>query len=193
MRLSSLGAKVAAAYLLLAGLGSAQLLQVGIKGGVPLTDAFSSSTGASLIAPSNSKEFVIGPTAELRLPVVGLGVEADALYRPVSYSAFKGKNVVSTSSASWQFPILAKYRFGPPLVKPYAEAGPVFRAAGSDLSTLSHAGFALGAGVEVGLLRLHVSPEIRYLRWASDSGKNAPLGILRSNQNEAQFLIGLTF
>ena len=82
-------------------------LTVGVKGGLPFTDSFKDRTYqeaitvlnpglpapvTTLIIPihtySDSKNFLIGPTIELRLPL-GLAVEADALYRSRSASPFK--------------------------------------------------------------------------------------------------------
>ncbi len=166
----------------------------GIKGGVPFTGGFQSTVSSFGNAFTDSKEYAIGPMVELWLPF-GLGVEADALYRPLSYS-FEGVQRTGTkvngSIGSWEFPILAKYRIALPLVKPYIEAGPSFRANGGAGAFLAHSGFAFGGGVEVGLLKLHVSPEIRFTHWGPDSG--VPLfGTLHSGQNQAEFLIGLTF
>ncbi len=63
------------------------IFSFGIKGGVPLTDAFTDTTtrGVDVITHtfSNTKNYVIGPTVELSLPF-GFAVEADALYRPLN-------------------------------------------------------------------------------------------------------------
>ncbi len=171
-----------------------QSFEFGIKGGVPFTGAFQSTVSSFGTAFTDSKEYAIGPMVELWLPF-GLGVEADALYRPLSYS-FEGSQTsgtrVNNSIGSWEFPVLGKYRFSLPLVKPYIEAGPSFRANGGAGAFLAHAGFAFGGGVEVGLLKLHVSPELRFTHWGPDTG--VPLfGTLHSGQNQAEFLIGLTF
>jgi hypothetical protein len=137
-----------------------------------------------------------------------LAVEADALYRPLNvvgfsetapplqpvqvYSRFGG------NYGSWEFPILAKYRFSFPVVKPYLEAGPSFRAGSAPpLSRLASDGVTVGTGVDLHLLFLHISPEIRYTRWASDSptSPGSPLAVtyVLSNQNQVEFLVGLTF
>src|SRR3954468_955496 len=73
---------------------------VGVKGGVPLTDAFADRSVRQVIGTipnpfgpaqtlsqtirfsTGSRSFVLGPTLELRMPF-GLAVEADALYRPM--------------------------------------------------------------------------------------------------------------
>jgi hypothetical protein len=176
-------------------------LSVGIKGGVPLTDAFSDHTamGVDTLTHtfSDSKEYVIGPTVELTLPF-GFAIEADALYRPLSLAT---DNTVfpqpprhfSTNVNSWEFPILGKYHFlHTPVVKPYVEAGPIFRHVGSQASYLSNSGFALGGGIDLKLLLVKITPELRYSRWGGDAHVqffNAP----PSQLNQAEFLIGISF
>ncbi|HYL75480.1 MAG TPA: outer membrane beta-barrel protein [Bryobacteraceae bacterium] len=175
---------------------------VGIKGGVPWTDAFSDTTthGVDTIthAFSDSKKFVIGPMVELNLPL-GVSIEADALYRPLNLTTMntvlpRPPLTFVNDISSWEFPILGKYHFlHLPLVKPYAEAGPIFRHVGSDASYLSKKGFALGAGVDFKLLLLKLTPEIRYSRWGSDATASPVFNIVPSKQNQAEFLIGLSF
>src|SRR5713226_3919477 len=107
---------------------SQRLISFGVKGGVPLTDALSQS---------RSKNYVIGPMVELKLPL-GFAIEADALYRPLNLTILSifAANVDNVGSV--EFPILAKYHFlHTPVVKPYAEAGPIFRHVGSEASYLS--------------------------------------------------------
>jgi hypothetical protein len=117
---------------------------------------------------------------ELHLPL-GFSVEADALDHPLDLtqeiktatSTFRNSTIIN----SWDFPILAKYHFLPfPIVKPYLEAGPSFRATGAVSNYFSKAGFTIGAGVEIKILRLRVEPELRYIRWGrtltSPAGKS---------------------
>lgn len=180
------------------------LLSFGVKGGVPLTDGLGSTVFggiASVMTVSQaSKNYVIGPMVELHLPF-GLSVEADALYRPVDLTTgtvFLPTNTLtkhSESISSMEFPILLKAHFLPiPVVKPYVAAGPTFRYVGSKVPYLSNAGFALGAGVDFKLLLIRLSPELRYSRWGHDSP--SPLrnvSLPPSNQNQVEFLIGLSF
>jgi hypothetical protein len=170
----------------------AQTFNYGLRGGVPLTNAFQTVTSGVSSIFSDSKGYVFGPTFEVRLPF-GLGVEVDALYRPLSYESQNANSTAShTSFGSWEFPVLGKYRFAFPIVKPFVDAGPSFRSLGNGGSFLSGKGFALGAGVEAGLFHVHLSPELRYTHWGTD-GAGRPLSILQSGQNQVEFLIGLTF
>jgi hypothetical protein len=180
--------------------GAEHIFSFGIKGGVPLTDAFSDQTtmGVDLVTHtySNSRNYVIGPTVELSLPF-GFSVEADALYRPLNLVI--DNTVVpqplarsSTDISSWEFPILGKYHFlHTPIVKPYVEAGPTFRHVGAEGSYLSNSGFALGAGVDLHLLLIRVTPEIRFSRWSGDGA--ATFVRPASQLNQAEFLIGISF
>jgi len=52
-------------------------------------------------------------------------------------------------------------------------------------------GFVIGAGIDVHALVIHISPEIRYTRWASPHFNLN--GVINSNQNQAEFLVGITF
>jgi outer membrane protein with beta-barrel domain len=164
-----------------------QFLSVGIKAGVPLNDVFVNSGSGDLIG--NTNRFIIGPEAEVRLPF-HLGIEVDALYRHYSLGG--------NSTNEWDFPVLLKYRFkGVPLVRPYVEAGPIFNHV-SDIihvtSNSSTGGFAIGAGVDIHPVLIHITPEIRYVHWGSENYNFAALGsALASNQNQTLFLVGLTF
>jgi hypothetical protein len=174
---------------------------IGVKSGIPLSDAFSDFTahGVDVIthAFSDTKNYVIGPVVELGLPL-GFSVEADALYRPLNLTTDitvvprpATRSVVDIGS--WEFPILGKYHFlHVPLVRPYVEAGPVFRAVGGRGSYLSNSGAALGGGLDIKILRVRVMPEIRYSRWGSDSTA-ANLAAFPSNLNQAEFLIAIGF
>jgi hypothetical protein len=53
-------------------------------------------------------------------------------------------------------------------------------------------GFVVGGGVDIHAVFLHISPEIRFTRWNSTQITDA-LGLLHSNLNQAEFLVGFTF
>lgn len=180
------------------------LFSFGIKGGFPLTDPLSDATFNSVDVVthvfSSAKNYVIGPMVELNLPF-GLAVEADALYRPLDVTTqtrvipLTSVSRLSENISSMEFPILAKAHFlHTPIVKPYVEAGPIFRYVGSKVPYLSNSGLAAGVGVDFKLLLVRITPELRYSHWGSDSA--SPLrniSLPPSNQNQAEFLIGLSF
>jgi hypothetical protein len=188
--------------MLLAGASFGQTFFVGAKSGIPLTDAFSNETAMGVDttthAYSQSKNYVIGPAAEVGLPL-GFSVEVDALYRPLNLAVdFTGLVLgtvhTSTEFQSWEFPILGKYHFvRTAVVSPYVEAGPIFRTVSGGGSYLSNKGLALGGGVEIKIWKLRVMPELRYSHWGQDAAASPNAPQYPSNQNQAEFLIGFGF
>ncbi|MEO8099403.1 MAG: hypothetical protein ABI811_16990 [Acidobacteriota bacterium] len=159
----------------------AQPVGVGIKLGVPATDAFKVIQTSSI---SSSDHFVWGPYLELHLPG-GNSVEIDALRRGYDFNVFKGN--------SYEFPVVLKHRIGSGLIRPYFEGGAAFsRLSDIRLSTLNHRsnyGIVAGGGVQINLLLLKLSPEVRYTGWALRNFD----GTLRTNRNQIQVLMGFGF
>ena len=206
--------------LLLAAAAFGQPISVGLKIGAPLNDAFSIATGSTTYT-DNTHRYVLGPFVELRLPV-HFSIEADALYKSFEYQSISniGGTIFnsSTSSGSWEFPILLKYRILPdlPIIKPYIEGGPSFsrlsgiknlfscggascggESSGSsgtpaELNHSSNYGLTFGAGIDFHVILLHIAPEVRYTRWGFENFRSAN-GLLNSNQNQAEFLVGISF
>lgn len=98
-------------------------VKFGLKGGLNLT---SLSTDADE-AISNQAGFFVGPTVKFTLPVVGLSVDASALYDQ-RQAKLKGANSEETFKAqSIQIPINIRYGVGlSSLVNVFAFAGPQF-------------------------------------------------------------------
>lgn len=197
----------------------AQPLSLGIKVGVPLTDAFhAASTGdSSYIA--HTRRFLIGPTAELELPL-GFSVELDVLYRSQSYrSQLQGNSTTLsgyTTSGAWEFPVMAKYKLFHGPVRPYVLGGLAFNrlsgvtetltctgsgcTSGSSITTgtpgeLDHrtsVGIVLGGGLQVNALVVKLSPEIRYTGWTLPNF-SSPSGAFKSIQNQAEVMVGINF
>lgn len=198
-----------------------QPISFGIKGGMPMTDFVDAASSGRFTASSVTNRYIVGPTVELRLPF-GLGVEADVLYRHFRYTSAGivgiGPNNTSlftdTTSGAWEFPLLAKYRFKGKLVRPYVDAGvswdklsgltQAVKSVVNNVTTTSTTsnpfelhdnvsrGFVLGAGLDVKVLLLHISPEVRFTRWGARHFID-PAGIVNSKQNQAEFLVGFTF
>jgi Outer membrane protein beta-barrel domain len=186
-----------------------QIFSGGIKGGVPLTDFFSTVQSQSFTFNPSTNRYIVGPTAELHFPF-GLGVEVDALYRHMSYTGAGVLSGVSAAShfdsGNWEFPVLLKYRFAAKVVRPFVDAGvawnklsgvsqSVSQSISNGSPTVVHkdstAGFVIGAGVDLHFV-VHIMPEIRYTRWGSTQIID-PTTLLKSNQNQAEFLLGITF
>jgi opacity protein-like surface antigen len=188
-------------FCLVLGAAAAQPVMGGLKIGAPLTDAFDIATVPSpfMALTANANGYTLGPFIEVRLPL-NLSIEGDALYRGYNFSITTGSTVASTHSSSWDFPIVAKYHFFKGPVKPYVEGGLDFSHLGSfktmpDITQAlapnhnSNFGVVLGAGVQLNLLILRISPEIRY---TGDTLKNFT-GVLDSNRNQLAFLVGIGF
>lgn len=198
--------------LLLLGAAGAfsQPLSFGVKGGLPLTDFFDtvSTQGANFNA--GTKQYIVGPTVELRLPA-GFGIEFDALYRRFHYDSNFNllgavANVATTGNA-WEFPLLLKKKFAAGPVRPFVDGGVSFdRISGLTKSVKNLAqspsalknnfapGIAIGGGIDFHLFFLHITPEIRYTRWTREHFSQVQSGgSLNSNQNQAEFLVGFTF
>jgi hypothetical protein len=160
----------------------AQPLGVGLKLGVPATEAFKVVQQQSL---ASSQNFVWGPYLELRLPG-GNSVEIDALRRKYDF-------LTAGTANTWEFPVVVKHRIGSHLIKPYFEAGAAFsRLSDIRLSTLQHRsnyGLVAGGGVEFNLLMFKVSPEVRWTGW----GLRSFDGGLQSNRNQFAVLMGFGF
>jgi Outer membrane protein beta-barrel domain len=185
----------------------AQPFSVGIKAGVPLSDFVSATQSGTFDYTSQTQRYIIGGTAELRLPL-GFAVEFDAMYRHLQYSATgelpQGLATNTTTAGNWEFPLLLKYRFAFPVVRPYVDGGVAWDALTGLKQTVTQpgnpfqvkndgaTGFVLGGGIDIHAVFVHISPELRYTRWFS-----APItdvgGLLRSGQNQAEFLVGFTF
>jgi len=179
----------------------------GVRGGVPFTNFFQSVSNPSETFDSTATRFIIGPTVEVHLPA-GLGLEADALFRHFQYdgSINLGEEILHNSASNaWEFPLLVKYRTTGEFVRPFLDAGVAFdhwsgtkqlasltQLSSSSGTSGSNAGFVVGAGIELHLPLVKLSPEIRYTRWGAASVKDLG-GALQSNQNQAEFLVGLTF
>jgi opacity protein-like surface antigen len=205
----------------------AQPVSVGIRAGMPLTDFVSTVQNQFSDFYSNTRPYILGPTIEFRLPA-GLGIELDALYRRLNYSgtvglltddfygtpAVIGTAISSTSADAWEFPLLLKYRFHVPVVKPYVDAGfawdtlaglkqSIRQTVGAitnnsttstpaDLSKKGTSGFVIGAGLDIHAVVMHLSPEVRYTHWGAAHFED-PAGLVKSNQSQAEFLLGITF
>ena len=111
------------------GLAFAQPFSFGVKGGLPLTDFVNAVNTQNFTASANTHRYIVGPTAELRLPF-GLGVEFDVLYRHFGYDSSGGISGITstfttrdTTGSAWEFPLLAKYRFPAKVLRPFVDAG----------------------------------------------------------------------
>src|SRR5262249_37515515 len=125
-------------YFFIAASASAQIVSVGVRAGVPLTQAVNGNfSGPTQMLDTG--RWTIGPTIEFRLPF-GFSVGVDALYRGYR-EQFSGalSEIVADASGGptfpalffssrsntkvWDFPVLLKYRIGSRRLRPFVGAG----------------------------------------------------------------------
>ena len=100
-------------------------IKFGLQGGLNLTNVSDFSFNAEGVenAVKNKAGFFIGPTVKFTLPVVGLGIDAAALYDQREAKT----NEETLKSQSIQIPVNVRYGFGiGSLAEIFAFAGPQF-------------------------------------------------------------------
>jgi hypothetical protein len=156
---------------------------------------------------------------ELGLPL-GFAFEVDALYHRngylIGYGNFAGSIIESERANSWEFPMLLKYKLPVPGIKPFFDVGLAPRTISG---TISQSGFSVdiqtgqrtpfnnkvgtnwsssygivtGGGVQFGVGRLRLSPEVRYTHWTSTpiNGTFGDGPSYYGNQEQVDVLIGI--
>ena len=112
------------AVALLTAAPSQAQVKFGLKGGLNVTDM---SLSSEVLNESNKTGFFVGPTVKFTLPIVGLGIDASALYdqRDAKLKGEDGSENVSLRSIN--IPINVRYTFGmSSLAAIYLAAGPQF-------------------------------------------------------------------
>ena len=193
-----------------------QVVCVGVKAGMPLTDLVR-TTGEIGGSPfrANTNRFTVGPALDFRLPL-GLGVEFGAMYKRFDQQAGQVQVIAEPSTpyrveyssyaragGSWEFPILGQYRFLGKTARPYVEAGfsfnhlsdvfAPFRTLVSQSAILvpsgrseNRRGLVMGAGVEIRLAFVYLVPGLRYTHYG-DTHSWLP------SASAVDFLVGFTF
>lgn len=151
---------------------SAQRVSLGVVVGGYANRDFDPGSGQP-----DSGGYIVGPSFDLRFfPQLSLGVEA--LYKPLHF------RVPPFTVVTWQFPVLARYKFALGRVRPLLEAGPSFRSAGNLNGTYpSHFGASVGVGFETQWQRVRIAPRVRYTRWAEDR----PTQLRRTRSDQLEF------
>ena len=189
-----------------------QPLTIGVKGGLRVTSDIEG------IGASESQPYLVGPMIEARWR--RFAFEFDALYSRVGYSStfgsFYGTSTQRVRANSWEFPLLAKYRvalhglrlyplvgYAPRHVSgTYIDTGysvdfntglrSPFRFSGSTGYDTGHA-LVAGGGLDFAAGHIHITPEVRYLRWKDPLFTNygSQGYYLSVPQNEVQILLGI--
>jgi hypothetical protein len=209
--------KLALAFLIcqLAGLGElhAQRISLGVEAGVPVTESFDKGFIYRGAFDPTTTRYTVGPPIEVRLGS-RFAVAFDALYQPFS---FRQSNIIGTPSswkttgALWQFPVLLRYHILEGPIQPFIAAGPSFQVVTNitqsymtvidQTATISHpqpeqraiAGFAAGGGLGFSIWRLHISPELRYTRWAAENFDFTQTNHVGTKLNQIQLLVAVMF
>jgi len=188
----------------------AQTFSVGGKAGATLSDPFvlNSSTSSLNNYSVNPQRYLFGGTFELGLPYQ-FSFETDAIYKRLEYASspflFPTSFQLSTTANSWEFPLLAKRGFSTPIGRLFGDGGVSFRHVGGttnpalegttdplELTNSWSTGFVAGGGMDFAYGSIHVSPEVRYTRWGT-ANFNSSNGVLTSNLNALDIMIGITF
>ena len=176
-----------------------QTVSIGVVGGAGLTDDFRREVLPAFqgvpgeINYSTPKRYIAGAMVELGL-ALHFSLEVDGLYRPLGYT-FAGiepngtlNSVSPATVVTWEFPVLAKYKFSFRGVTPFMEAGPSFRTTGNlNSANPSHYGITAGFGVEVHVCSLNIAPAVRYTHWAADTVQS-----VQTIPNQLEFLVGFS-
>jgi opacity protein-like surface antigen len=180
---------------------------IGVRGGVPLGDVIETVQSGSSVS-SSTDHYVVGPTLGIRLPL-GFSVAADALFTRLTLSTTSSatSTSISASASSWEFPVLLRFTAGRQGIAPFVGAGVSVRhlsdfgnigpfltnSSGNVVGTPTTVGFVIGGGLQFKLGFLHISPEIRYTHWGENHISAAFQNVIKTNDNEGQILVGLTF
>jgi len=197
----------------------AQPISIGVKGGVPITDAFETFQGNSAFYATNTKRYLVGPSFQINLPA-RFSIEIDALYKRLGYqynqSLSTGTVTTRTVANSWEFPALVRFAITPGPIRPFVAAGGSVRNISgiesvrdtintglapvrvqlnnaSEFNKRNDLGFVFGGGLEFRLGRLRITPEVRYTRWGSENFRDPVNALLRTNRNQGDFLLGFAF
>jgi hypothetical protein len=138
---------------------------------------------ATFTSSAGPRSFAGGPLAALELPK-RLSIEVQAIYRPLRSSVqvflpdTRKDLRLADHRSTWEFPVLAQYRWRIRRAKPFVEMGPSFRLL-QDVYGAAPYGIAAGAGVEEHVGRLQIAPGLRFTHWAQHN-PSAPTDPRRS-------------
>jgi len=124
-----------------------------------------------------------------------LSVEIGLIYRPMYARDISQYSNGSTRQdrftvLTWQFPVLARYRFRLRGVDPFMEAGPSFRSSGNlNNANPSRFGMTGGAGIEWHRPAFTLAPTLRYTYWNADVNASG----MATHRNQAELFLNFRF
>ncbi|MDL2224038.1 PorT family protein [Bacteroidales bacterium OttesenSCG-928-M06] len=133
--------------LLLSSLTAQAQFKYGLKAGVNIANA---SLSKDVINKSNMTGFQVGPIIEFTVPVLGIGLDAAALY---SQQGFKVKDIDEKTyrTHTLDVPVNLKYKFNLVVMGAYLTAGPYASFNLSDNLKDQYKSKSFGAGLNFGL------------------------------------------
>jgi len=160
--------------------GDHHQMAVGVLGGARLTETLAG-------APNRLDRRAFGGVSLEANVGAGVSIEADGIYEPIG--------TAGNSVLTWEFPVLAKYRWAVRGARLFGEAGPSFRASGNLQSSIapSSYGFTAGAGIEKRANHIGIAPALRYTRWSEGQGH---VGYRRGavyDPNSVELIVGVFF
>jgi len=170
--------------------------EIGAVAGLPFTRGFHPAEGEGAIV--ERARCLAGLMVQTQV-ARSVSIEVDAIYKPLRAGSDTPDVQTPFSVLTWQFPVLAKYRWTRSRWTPFAEAGPSFRLAGNlNGYNPSHIGVTFGAGVETRARGFRLSPALLYTRWAKDAFPyRLPPGVhydySRTNANAVELIFGASF
>lgn len=165
----------------------------GLNANLPSSTSSFDYVGATVTQRNTGlTSLIAGPSVEVHLRL-RLSVEVGAIHKALRMrqdtsfdNGIRSQSRTWTGAATWQFPVLAKYRFQWGRVDPFLEAGPSFRL---PQWHLSRHGVTAGAGIETHFRALKISPALRFTHWGPETG----LGPNWAARNDASVLVGFSF
>ncbi len=193
----------------------AQSIAAGIKGGFASAEYGRSATSGPEGIDDGWERYTVGASVEVALPL-HLAAEADALYRPLEFTADTGIGGPPSShlherTHAWEFPLLLKYRFRSGLFAPFIAAGYAPRRISGSFDLIyatpsggphqTHGGvdrvlhgLVLGGGAQVDLRHTRLSLELRYLHWNDRYLYTSDGRVTNySDANQVELLFGVSF
>ena len=162
-------------------------IKLGLTGGLNLTNVNVKDAAGTVKGRAG---FFIGPTVKFTLPIVGLGIDASAVYDQREGKVDVGGNEQTIKSQSIQIPINVRYGMGlGDLLEVFAFAGPQFGFNVGSNKKLDEIGAAewtlkssnLSANVGLGITVLsHLQAKFNYNFALGKTGEVKPLEAARS-------------
>jgi opacity protein-like surface antigen len=146
----------------------------------------------TILAPLETEQVTIDTAAHSwDIPVVAKKYmtvrEALRVFGTAGFSLLRTNASTERKGSLLVFPPFRPGPFQFPTLTPIYETLPV-----SELASEWNKGLVVGGGLDFRVSRFHLQPEVRYTRWTTGTFTN-PSGTVRSNQNQFELLLGLSF